>query len=874
MDKEHAYKIWEELFSDKTVAYDYASHQMRKEDFQNENSYYGWDIDEKKKFLNREDNYLPCSINTIKFRNGRPTFKVGNNLFEVRKGRQYGTFSIYDITDRNNPINMDPTEENQDPEYNRNRFHLIAQSKNSMLQDNKFMVKSMNSIQDDIFNSRLQEDRDLYTGNDEDNTVTNESTEEEIVGEINEESDTDEVEFSDENNDELVEEEYSESEETDDATKDDDIDSSYTFNETTEVEDSEETEENITEQVEETIEEPSIDLTDSYIDLVSKDIDYIKTLSARINELNSLIETKDNSFEEIKEKLESINQEKTTLEDRLNSVESHELSYTDTLKNEINRLNEKISYLDSQLILKNSENIELIKSKKALEEQYSSANNGFDLQEEKINELDSKYNDEVKLNSELNSKIILLNEEITKLNDEIETLKNNPLTEENYNDIKLKYEELSKLLSDKQEELNVANAKITEQENIINNVDNNSSLINSLQLERDKLLRQNLFLKLNGDIRYFDELNNYLTEHNLDFNEVEIKHALSKNPKWVVKIVNTLSDINIEATLLEQVDLSSNEEDIQLKNKALNYYHQLIGVDKKEISDFAGRFIRIDDFNNYNSEYGWSFTLFNPDEEESLNNILIANLKSLKDYRYDSNFISNKHTFMVIKEDKYKIVSADYIADPYNFRNSIEVTRNNVEKLSPLVYIYFKVVGIRDIIPDNEEVKQCFSLIDRTVKRCCPLSYIEMKTDFNKTANYAFLTFDGEEKEVYKEVLNYAILLNSYRRQYNLAKEFNAVIVLNKVMVPYSKRHLSFDELARTVNDVELKGIRNEFNMLIVNSSIKPTLHLGPSIINDLDVNQDKLIDSELCSGSYATIYNMKSKFKIYNVAYALDIYK
>ena len=97
MDKQQAFQIWESFFGDKQVAYDFASHPMKKEDFQNRQSHYGWDIDLKKPFLNRMDNYLPCSLNTIGFRQGKPTFKVGNNLFEIRKGKVYGTFSIFDI---------------------------------------------------------------------------------------------------------------------------------------------------------------------------------------------------------------------------------------------------------------------------------------------------------------------------------------------------------------------------------------------------------------------------------------------------------------------------------------------------------------------------------------------------------------------------------------------------------------------------------------------------------------------------------------------------------------------------------------------------------------------------------------------------------
>ena len=157
MEKEQAFKIWEKIFGDKEVAYDYASHPMKKEDFQKEDSYYSWDIDKKQPYLVRDDNYIPSSLNTMSFRNGKSTFKVGNNLFEVRKGKVYGTFSIYDITDRNHPLNMDPTEENQDPEFNKKRFHEIATSYHGASKDPRFLVPTMSSIEKHVFDDNLSD---------------------------------------------------------------------------------------------------------------------------------------------------------------------------------------------------------------------------------------------------------------------------------------------------------------------------------------------------------------------------------------------------------------------------------------------------------------------------------------------------------------------------------------------------------------------------------------------------------------------------------------------------------------------------------------------------------------------------------------------
>ena len=164
-----------------------------------------------------------------------------------------------------------------------------------------------------------------------------------------------------------------------------------------------------------------------------------------------------------------------------------------------------------------------------------------------------------------------------------------------------------------------------------------------------------------------------------------------------------------------------------------------------------------------------------------------------------------------------------------------------------------------------------FDLLDRTLKRCCPLSYIEMKTVIgNGKGNYAFITFDGSVPEAYQEALNYAVLVNSYRREYRMHGKLNAAIVLNEIEVEFSKRHLDFDALIAESHDDELRALRYEFNMTVINSTIKRTIHIGPKILDKLPLDQNLLKPSQIGKGNYASIYPFKGEFKVYNFVYSL----
>ncbi len=407
----------------------------------------------------------------------------------------------------------------------------------------------------------------------------------------------------------------------------------------------------------------------------------------------------------------------------------------------------------------------------------------------------------------------------------------------------------------------------------------------SLTAERDDARVLATFTAAGGDKEKVREMEKACEEEHLPIVADNVRLMLSRHPEWRQKEnenilsvpdateVDSSTIAPLSATEVIREDTTSLDKERARKEKAFSFYAEKYGDDKPIVSDFAGRYFRRIDFGRSDSRYGWDFVLFNPKEMETKENVLIANLRSLKDFRSEGQFVTNGHSFNVVNDDgKYKILASDYIADPFNYEDALNVTIANENTTSPLIYIFLKAIGVHSANPDPKGIKEFFSLIDRTVKRACPQSFIEMKTTLGQSGqNIVFLTFDGAIDGAYKEALDYAVLLNSYRRQFYKQNILNAIIVLDEVPVPFSKRHLDFDNLLRETGDVELRALRYEFNMSVVNSTLKRTIHIGPSILDKLPLNQESLVPSQIGQGQFATLYNFKGSFKVYNVVYSLD---
>lgn len=390
--------------------------------------------------------------------------------------------------------------------------------------------------------------------------------------------------------------------------------------------------------------------------------------------------------------------------------------------------------------------------------------------------------------------------------------------------------------------------------------------------KKNKALEMKLiYVSLGGDLNFYDEMTSYLSENALALETNNIEEALLSHTTWVRKDNEKVYDLNLadnEVEELGQSDVSYVDEEIKNEAKAYDYWDEIIGEEKDFVTDFAGRLIRKKEFNIKNSDYGWNYRVINPRYEENKNNVVIGNLLSLQDMKEES-FSTNGKEFNIVEDAKgFQIVSDDFITDPYNTAEALEVAKRNEKKTTKLIYIFVKCTSSKEDGSDNTKEKLFYDLIDRTAQRTCPRSFLEMKTTYGKNG-YVFLTFDGQAEGAYKEALNYAVLLNTYRfaMKKKFADEFNAYIVLNQLEVPLSLRHMNFEQLILASKNIEMKALQYDFILTpIINSTIKKSLHIGPSIIDKLPLDSSALKDSAIGhSYSFSEIYHFNGKYSVYN---------
>ncbi len=560
---------------------------------------------------------------------------------------------------------------------------------------------------------------------------------------------------------------------------------------------------------------------------------------AKEESFNQTIAEKEAEIQSLHERNESLSKEKDTLQSDV-ALADERVRNTECGNEELQKKIDDLTVaLEEEKQTKENEKAQSEETIRKLREEKDDLNDSFLVtkaeKESAIAEKDSFYNKNVELNVELSG----LKNENTELRSENEKLSRNmEANEESHK------ESISVLLKQKEE----MEGKIT-------------------------------FMTLGGDIEHYGEYLFYLSDNDKKNTKENIIEALNLNPSWHRKEEQRVNAIregvdNIEGKIvcLDTCDVSYLEKEKADREKALSYWAMKFG-DIEETTDFAGRVINISDYLDKHTGHGWNFFRIDSDEREYEGNIAVANLRTILDYRENESFTSNGESFHVVKENGInRIESESYVTDPYDLGRTLAITKENLNKVSPLIYLFVKCVGKNNGEADPAKLMEFYDVIDRTVKRTCPRSFIEMRAKTGKI-NYAFLTFDGNVEGAYKEALDYALLLNSYRNE--LRKEENGIngfIVLDQVMIPYSYRHLGFEQLLTQTKDVEMRAIHYEFiQTVIVNSLIKKSIHIGPSILDSLPLDQASLKGSDIGqSRSFSQIYNFTGHFNTYNFVFSL----
>ena len=1142
MEKEQAIRLWEMLYGDREIAYDYASHPMYKNDFRNSESEGGWDVDYKQPLSKNGNtsmyNFIPTSILTKAIRDERTVFKIGNFLYEVRKGTQYGSFHIFDVTDRSKPVDMEPNNQNQDPDFNQERLKRSLARKEEKAPDYakelyafrnqpiNFEIKKpindsstisseqieklkeisseataevenenqidktveeqkdrvdeidqktleIEELKKQITNLKIElsdKEHDIAELNDRllalDNKVEAKEQSGDLQQEMTREEETSEIVETDEESEKLKAEnerltsEISEKEQEIErinntlystvnklnqlqenqtlienengnlkgklAAFEDDrktLDSYKIIAEQKGIEiaslkqkvdlfndklnQKEEETKAISDRLSEL--EKDLDVRQKEVGDLNQKLNHSKELEANLNkqiqELSTELERtkkdnealneykaettqKENESEnrfldinaqkaELETRLQSITSEKDGISKRLEALEAEkaqnahnieelqkkisELEDINAQKNEeLNRINteksEAIQKFDKQLELNNSENEKYQKTSVELEElknkfqelaplkaKVEELNAAIDLvnqdtvsKERKIQQLlnekadlnkiidelknknltdekeylqiselkkesdanlleyQNQIEDLTKINNEketalneLQQKLVLLKEELNKNEQEkAELIKNNQLTDED----KAK---LSQSLSEAQSSIVALTSKYNELNDEFNDVQNkyqslvsekeellkkeeaisqeNIDLQNSKQNLSDELTRTKEYLFMTEQqisITKYDEVKTWLSEKNLSFDKENLKKYLDEHPEAKISD-RQFYDVEADSLVLEE-NLTALALRKQKAIKAKEFYQELYGSDN-DIVDFSGREIKFNAYGDKKSKYGWNYVLYDEKKEESPDNVLIANIKSLADFKRDSSFITNGHSFIVSEiGGKPCVTSQDFVTDPYNFSQALQVSENQIKQKSHLIYIFIRLIGASLSIIDKNSIYKFVDIIDKTAKKCCPKSFIDMQVNIDSNMDYISIIFDGENDDAYREATEYAILINSYRRNFYDLNMLNAIIILDEIEVPYTLRHVTFKELITKVEDQGLTVIKYDLLHKIINSTIKRTIHVGKQIKDKIGEYQNSLRPSTLARGEFAEVYHNDYSYNELNLIYNL----
>lgn len=1028
MTKEQALILWEQLFGDKDVAYDYASHEIHKDDYRNDDNGFGWDVEPKQPLSSggstSMSNMAISSMLTKGIRNGKASFRIGNFRYEVRKGRRYGTFEIFDVTDKNAPVSMEPCPGNQNPRYNEARQRKSNEMKKTYSSESDFLSqffrrnkKETAPVEKPLFQAQEEKESRAVSepAKEEAAPAFEEPAAEETKTEPKENPIPEEKMTSEESEsmDEAIEPRKEENKEEDSLWKFTNEKFAYerpqeTFSKENIVEhskpidpvtfqdneaafvqikpfeentwlavsgkekaietpldvrfvkDAKETEHTLSEE-----NKPEVDGLEKTVSAPftfeeRKEISQMDyDASEKKKEPEPIEERKEEPVEEPKpapeEKEEPIQKKEPIPEEEKQEdygyidVDDDEvvvisensdvpdqntdigdlLRKIDFLKKTVRSLSKekeenrnRISDFEKGIGQKERENENLAFEKKELQDQLSALETEKNKLAESKNDSDGRL---TKLEQEKQEALVRIQYLENELEDSRKKLEDSDLENRNketqilsLNEIKKtqtdQYTEMTKRLSDVslsladfqnrnkdlESDIEMKDAQLSslkeenetllkDREGLQGKIAELDQDISSLHQESDELKnniekekRNSMLIKGGVGEPYFDAFLAYMRNNQIYFTQENIAMTLAFNPQWAKRedtsvlyhpkeqkgVEETLEDTTMKARLLEDADVSYLTRDIEREKTAKKLFALVFGADVYETGDFAGRVIRFDDYRNEKSQYGWDFEKLDSDGGLTKDNVVLANLKSLRDFSPEGDFATNGHHFCVVERDGKKVLdSSEFITNPYDYNQAMRVIDSQMTKKKPLVYVFIKFTGVLGDILKKDNRMKFDDLIERTVRRCCPNSYLDTKI----IKDYTFLTFDVSCDGAYKEIYRYTILLNSYRTVFKKEKMLNAIIVLDEVEVPLNYRNFTFDQLVNEANDIDLRALKYCFNNTsIIDSMIKRAVHIGPNIIDKLPVKVKDLPESGIGKGNFAAAYSFDKRY--YEVPYAYKI--
>ena len=610
-------------------------------------------------------------------------------------------------------------------------------------------------------------------------------------------------------------------------------------------------------------------IVDKEIHVSDKDETILEDNIALVN-TNRLLEKENKVLSDLKEKNEiTINELRVALDEYLNKENVQENLENDNASKEA-----KINDLKRQLDEEKSRPVEkeiiekIVYDDNAYLESLYIVNGGDDEKYEEFKELykdiykendDKKIIDTLRKNPEFIKKPVIINKVIPVDNSDVIKTNEN-LVEANRQFVE-ENNRLKESLKNKESALNddyilTKNSLLKSVQDFLHEnrklkkkledfKDQNNNIV-SLQDENDRLMEENNVIK--EKVKELEEIKNSIVNQNESYKDSvdKIEELENKNNELNNKYNSLLNDYS---NLKKEMPIKNVEEE-----KAEEYFKLKFGQETVEAVDFAGNYIRSGYYNNHNSKFGYKYCLYDENKEDTLDNILVASIDAINNYKKDEPFTINNKTFKVVYDDENKpsIVSDDYLADPNSFVNAFSYAENTYNKTVSLIYVLIRFKGCdgNEMNINNEKI--FLNLICSVTRN----NYKKYLIDIRHEKHSLFITFDGTDKDSYEECLKYVTLINSYRRSFYQRGMIDAVIVLDKIYVPQMYVYNGFNSLLVTSKDFNMKAVQFELiQSEVVSSNIRTTVHIGSNIISDgLDLSNKNLHNSNLISNEFINI--------------------
>lgn len=274
--------------------------------------------------------------------------------------------------------------------------------------------------------------------------------------------------------------------------------------------------------------------------------------------------------------------------------------------------------------------------------------------------------------------------------------------------------------------------------------------------------------------------------------------------------------------------------------------------DETEASDFANREIHFDDFKNEDSKYGWDICLINNQSNILEGNLVVANLETIKEKGNKNSFTANGYKFQIHKNDTdgYTFFSPDIIADKFDAESILKYI-NADEKMINIVYT------ILDL--SNAKTNDLDVLLLKLAKLVQGLT-IDIKkfirTEINDES--IIIYFDCNFKSDTRKIMEFNILLNTYKVMFENKYKISIDIVSDLITVPENYKYMTLDKLSRC--DVTICHL-----MKCINTQRNSSMYIGEWMKKNIDIKQYKMVEYKVFNR------NLENTYRVYECDYTYN---